>query len=70
MVFFSCLFLFLGLCYMYVLKGLFFVLFFFWGRDDYNVVEIFCFFIFNLNLDICDIFFWLCECKGGGEGIV
>lgn len=40
------------------------------GRDDYNVVEIPCLFIFNLNLDICDIFLWPCERKGGGEGTV
>ena len=66
MAFSSRLFLFLGSCYTYVLKGLFFVLFFFWGRDDYNVVEIPCLFIFNLNLDICDIFLWTCERKGGG----
>lgn len=66
MAFSSRLFLFLGSCYAYVLEGLFFVLFFFWGRDDYNVVEIPCLFIFNLNLDICDIFLWPCERKGGG----
>ena len=40
------------------------------GRDDYNVVEIPCLFIFNLNLDICDIFLWPCERKGGGHGTV